>query len=84
MLGIFCCCYFFWEVGSGFAWMFQDYPGPLQDVEVGIGLGVYESSCLFSELFVINFSEYNLIVSYTIIINPPNKTPDAHLQFWKI
>ena len=36
-------------------------------------LGVYESSYLFSELFVINFSEYNLIVSYTIIINPPQQ-----------
>jgi hypothetical protein len=30
------------------------------------GLVVYESLYLFSELFVINFSEYILIVSYTI------------------
>jgi len=30
-------------VGSGFTWMFLDYPGPVQDVEVDVGLGVYES-----------------------------------------
>jgi hypothetical protein len=46
-------------------------------------LGVYESSCLFSELFVVNFSEYNFIVSYTIIVNTPNKTPEVHLQVWR-
>jgi hypothetical protein len=53
---------------------------------VGRGLGVYESLYLFSELFVINFSEYILIVSYAIppklSLHPELQLPEAHLQFW--
>jgi hypothetical protein len=85
-VGVFCCCYFFWGwvlVLPGCFWIISWRP--VQE-GVGRGLGVYESLYLFSELFVINFSEYILIVSYTI---PPKiplpsglKLPEVHLQFW--